>query len=106
MRTPLGFPHGELVGFLVLSSWDVVESHAKEALLELAHLLQIGGHVLIFGLVLLVGEVDEELQVPHDLEALDAELDGGPQASEESLVLGDVVGHLLTVLEAKLPRIK
>ena len=37
-----------------------------------------------------------------DFDALDAELDGGPQAGEESLVLGNVVGHLSVVLEVEL----
>jgi hypothetical protein len=39
----------------------VLQLQAKETLLELTYLFQVGDHVLVLGLVAFVGEVDEEL---------------------------------------------
>ena len=56
----------------------------------------------VFGLIDLVGEVDQELRVALDDEALDAEADRGPSSGEEALVFGNVVGDLGAFVEAEL----
>ena len=95
-RCPLGY----VICFLVAATRDMLELHAEEALLEPAHLLQVGGHVLVLGFVALVGEVDEELQISLDEDALDAQSIGGLEASDEALVLSDEA--LVVMLEAEL----
>ena len=50
----------------------------------------------------LVGEVDEELRVTLDGEALHPQGCGGLEASDQPLVLCDAVGDLLTPLEEEL----
>ena len=56
----------------------------------------------ILGLVDLVGEVDQELRVALDDEALDAEADRSPDSGEEALVLSNIVGDLGALVEAEL----
>ena len=70
------------------------QPHAEEMLLEFMHLGEVCVHVRIFGLVCLVGEVDDELGVSFDDNVLDAESDGSLEAADESFILGDVVGDL------------
>ena len=58
--------------------------------------------MLILWLVQLVGEVDEELRVSLDGEAFQPQGHFNLEASDETLVLYDVVGDLLAPLEAEL----
>ena len=80
----------------------MLELHAPEVLLELAYLFKVGHHVGVLRSVALVGEVDEELGVAFDEDALDAEGDGSFEPGDEAFVLGYVVGDLVAVLEAEL----
>jgi hypothetical protein len=73
----------------------VLHFHAEETLLELAHLFKVGNHVDILRLVSFVEEVDDELGVALDSDALDAEGDGSPEPGEEAFILYDVVGDLV-----------
>ena len=82
-----------------------MQFQAEEALLQLADLLEVQCHVRILGLVGFVREVDHKLRVALDDEALDAESDGGPDACQEALLLGDVVGDLGPATEAELHRV-
>jgi hypothetical protein len=57
----------------------------------------------ILRLVGFVGEVDDELRIALDSDALYPEGDHSPEPGEEALVLRDVVGDLVgLVLEAQL----
>ena len=85
---------------MIVAARDVLQLHAEETLLELAHLLEVGGHVTVLGLVALVGEVDEELGIALDGYALDPQGDRGPEPGEEALIFSDVVGDLVVMLEA------
>ena len=58
--------------------------------------------MLVLRLVYLVGEVDEELRGAPNGEALHPQSRCGLQASNEALVLCDVVGDLLALLKAEL----
>ena len=68
---------------MILLTWDMHEFHPLEVLLEPMDLFEVCRHVAVLWHVALVGEVDEELEVPLDEEVLDAECDCGPEASEE-----------------------
>ena len=69
-------------------------------LFELAYLFKVCRHVRVLRRVGPVGEVDEELRVALDEDALDAEGNGGSEPSEEALVFSNVVGDLVAALEA------
>ena len=58
--------------------------------------------MLVLWLVYLVGEVDEELRVASDGEALHPQSCRTLQASYEAFVFCDIVGDLLAMLEAEL----
>jgi hypothetical protein len=73
---------GDVVGLLVLAARDVLHSHVKESLLELTHLFKVGDHVGVLRLVSFVGEVDDNLGVALDGDALDAKGDRGPEPSK------------------------
>jgi hypothetical protein len=64
--------------------------------------LEVGRHMLILWHVDLVREVHNKLRIPFDDDTLDAQGDGCSEASEKSVVLGDVVGDLVLWLEAEL----
>ena len=80
----------------------MLQFQAQELLLHLAHLREVRLHVLVLRLVHLVGEVDEELRVALDGEALHPQGHCGLEASYEAFVLCYVVGDLLALLEAEL----
>lgn len=71
-------------------------------LFHFAYLREVCLHVLVPRLIYLVGEVDDELQVAPDGEALHPQGDRSLKASDEAFVLRDVVGDLLALLEAEL----
>ena len=69
-------------------------------LFYLTYLCEVRLHVLVLWLIYFVGEVDEELRVALDGEALHPEGHRVLEASDEAFVLCDVVGDLLALLEA------
>ena len=71
-------------------------------LFHFAYLYEVFLHVLVPRLVYLVGEVDEELRVTPDGEALHPQSCRSFQASYEALVFFDVVGDLLALLKLEL----
>ena len=58
--------------------------------------------MLVHRLVQFVGEVDEELRVAPDGEALHPQGRCGLEASDEAFVFRDVVGDLLALLESEM----
>ena len=61
--------------------------------------------MLVLGCVLLVGEVNKELRITLDGEALRPQRRRGPETGEQALEFCDVVGDLLALLEAELYRV-
>ena len=61
--------------------------------------------MLVLRCVLFVGEVDEELGIALDGEALHPQRRRGPETGKQALEFQDVVGDLLALLETELYRI-
>ena len=80
----------------------MLQLQAQELLLHFAYLREICFHVLVHWLVHLVGEVDEELRVSLDGEALHPQGHRRFEAGDETIILCDVVGDLFAPLEAEL----
>ena len=70
LRLPLGCSPGDVVSFLVGALGHMLQLKARELFFHLAHLREVGLHMLVLRLVHPVGEVDEELRVAFDDEAL------------------------------------
>jgi hypothetical protein len=64
---------GDFIRFNILSSWNMLQLQPLEAFLHLSKLLKISRHVLIFWSLALVREVHNQLRIPLDDEALDAQ---------------------------------
>ena len=58
------------MSLLIGAARHMLQLEPPELLLHLANLSEVGFHVLILWFVYLVGEVDEELQITLDDEAL------------------------------------
>jgi hypothetical protein len=80
----------------------MLQFQAQETLLDPSDLLEVCLHMLVLGRVFLVGEVDKELRIASDGEALHSQCRRGLEASNQAFILCDVVGDLLTILEAQL----
>jgi hypothetical protein len=72
---------------------DVIELDAVELVLEGAHSVAIGLHLVIVATRVLHDLVNHELRVSPDVEMFDACFDGNSEAAEEGLVLCHVVGR-------------
>jgi hypothetical protein len=72
---------------------DVIELDAIELILDRAHDIAIGFHLLVVIACVLHDLVNHELRVSPDVEALDAYFDGSSEVAEEGLVLRHVIGH-------------
>jgi hypothetical protein len=70
----------------------VIELDALELVLESAHSIAVGLHLVIMATGVLHDLVNHELRISPDVEALDARLDGNSEAAYEGLVLRHVVG--------------
>jgi hypothetical protein len=77
---------GELVCFLVVPAWHVVELYAIELMLEGPHGFAVCLHLVVVTTCVLHDLVDHELRVSPHVEALDAHLDGDSEAAKEGLV--------------------
>ena len=80
----------------------MLQLQPPELLLHPADLRKVGFHVLIPWLVYFVGEVEEELRITLDGEALHPQGDCGFQACYQAFIFCYVVGDLFSVLEAEL----
>jgi hypothetical protein len=70
-----------------------------EALLHLPVLFEASHHVLALQRVALVGEIHDQLQIPLDDEALDAQGTSHPLANKKTYVLNNIVGDLVLWLK-------
>ena len=80
----------------------MLQLQPPKLLFHSADLRKICLHVLVLWLVYLVGEVDEELRVAPNGEALHPQSCRSLQASYEAFVFCNVVGDLLALLKAEL----
>src|SRR3954466_4738791 len=80
----------------------MLQLQPPELLLHPANFRKVGFHVLIFRLVYLVGEIDKELRIALDGEALHPQGSCGLQARYQTFILRYVVGDLFTLLEIEL----
>ena len=80
----------------------MLQLHPPKLLLHPAHLCKIRLHVLVLWLVHFVGEVDEELRITLDGEALHPQGDSSFQACYQAFVFCYVVGNLFSMLETEL----
>ena len=80
----------------------MLQLQPPKLLLHPADLRDVGFHVLVPWFVYFVGEVDKELRITPDGEALHPQGDCGLQACYQAFVFCYVVGDLLSVLEAEL----
>jgi hypothetical protein len=80
-----------LVRLLVVVVGHVVELDAVELVLEGAHGLAVGLHLLVVAARIFHALVNHELRIPPHVEAFDAYLDGDLEAAKEGLVLSHVV---------------
>lgn len=96
LRQALGCSLGDVVGFLVHTPGHALQLQAQELFLHLAYVRQVCFHVFILRLVHFVGEVDEELGVALDGEALHTQSGCGLEA-------GDQASYSMMLLETFLP---
>jgi hypothetical protein len=71
----------------------VIELDAVELVLESAHSIAIGLHLVVVATRVLHDLVNHELRVSPGVEAFDACLDGNSEAAKEGLILRHVVGR-------------
>jgi hypothetical protein len=71
----------------------VIELDAIKLVLEGAHGVAVGLHLLVVAAHILHDLVDYELRVSSNVEALDADLNGDSEAAEEGLILCHIVGR-------------
>jgi hypothetical protein len=82
---------GELVRFLVVPAWHVVELYAVELILEGPHGFAGCFHLVVLTTLVVHDLVNHELRVSPHVEVLDARLDGDSEAAKEGLVFRHVV---------------
>ena len=80
----------------------LLQLQAQELFLHLAYVRQVCFHVFILRLVHFVGEVDEEVGVALDGEALYSQCGRSLKPGEQAFEFCDVVGDLLASLKAEL----
>ena len=80
----------------------MLQLQPPELLLHPADFREVGFHVLVLRLVYFVGEVDKELRITLDGEALHSQGDCGFQACYQAFVFYYVIGDLFSMLETEL----